>query len=222
MTEHARPDGHGLDEAGEGAALRTVQRRAEVTRDALLAAAMRLLHTRDFDQLSIAELAAEGGLSVGSFYGRFRDKEAFVAVLQRRVADGWLAEGERALAAGQDPALSTARFVGRIAEAVVAVFRRDEGFLRASLRHQTTHPGASTPLQQAGRHFADAAADALAPRLGHLPAAQRRPRVRFALQVVYGTCMNAVLNDPGPIRLAEQRMTRELARVMARYLQVDA
>lgn len=219
MTLHARRvEPHGAAE--DGAALRVVQRRAEATRDALLAAAMRLLRSRDFDQLSIAELAAEGGLSVGSFYGRFRDKEAFVALLQRRVADGWLAEGDRAFAGADDPSLPTARLIGRIAEAVVEVFRRDEGFVRASLRHQTTHPGASTPLQRAGRRFAEAAADVLAPRLAHLPPAQRRLRVRFALQVVYGTCMNAVLNDPGPIRLAERRMARELARTMAGYLQV--
>ncbi len=192
MTDHARPDGRDLE---GGAVLPTVQRRAEVTRDALLAAATRLLRTRDFEPLSIAELAAEGGLSVGSFYGRFRDEEAFVALLQRRVADGWLADGDRALAAANAPALSTARLVGRIADAVVAVFRRDEGYVRASLRHQTTHPGASTPLQQAGRRFAEAAADALAPRLVHLPAAQRR--------------------------LSERRMARELACVMARYLRVD-
>ena len=44
-----------------------------------------LLATRDFDTLSIAELAAAQQLSVGSFYGRFRDKEAFFAVLQQQV-----------------------------------------------------------------------------------------------------------------------------------------
>ena len=46
-----------------------------------------------------------------------------------------------------------------------------------------------------------------------VPPAQRRLRVRIALQLVFGTLVNAVLHNPGPIGLHDKRMETELSRV---------
>jgi AcrR family transcriptional regulator len=63
------------------AAIRPGARR---TRDRLLEALEALLKTRDFDQISVAEIAAAAGVSVGSVYAHFRDKNAFLDTLLQR------------------------------------------------------------------------------------------------------------------------------------------
>src|SRR4249920_1960197 len=57
------------------------QRRGEQTRDRLIKAGQRLVAKRDFDQMSVADIAEAAGCSVGAFYQRFRDKDAFFGAL---------------------------------------------------------------------------------------------------------------------------------------------
>ena len=41
---------------------------------------------------------------------------------------------------------------------------------------------------------------------------------RLVLELLYGTGINALLNDPGPIPLRSKRLERELSRVLCLYL----
>jgi AcrR family transcriptional regulator len=54
------------------------QKRGHETRARLIGACLRLVENRPFEQISIAEIAAEAGMSVGNFYRRFRSKEAIL------------------------------------------------------------------------------------------------------------------------------------------------
>ncbi len=58
-------------------ALPAKQARSRETRDRLLLAGRQLLDQGVFEQTTIAGLAQIAGCSVGSFYSRFPDKEAF-------------------------------------------------------------------------------------------------------------------------------------------------
>ena len=197
-------------------ALRAVQPRARATRDGLLAVGRQLLATRDFDSLSVAELAAAQQLSVGSFYGRFRDKEAFFAVLQQQVTAEWLQQADALLQ--QRPWRSATQLVAAFCSLAVETFRRDAGLFRAALKHASTQPASWTPIKQAGLAVAERFEAALAPMLPHGGTAERSLSIRFAVQMLYGTGVNAVLNDPGPLRLSDPRLEHELARVMGLYL----
>src|SRR5215470_4996722 len=65
------------------------QLRGRRSRDRLLNAGQRLVAARPFDALSVAEIARTAGSSVGAFYLRFRDKDAFFgALIAQYVADG--------------------------------------------------------------------------------------------------------------------------------------
>ena len=69
-----------------GAEQRIRQKRGQVTYDALIDTCFELLQERDFDQISIADLAQKAGYSVGAFYARFRSKdELFDAMVLRHV-----------------------------------------------------------------------------------------------------------------------------------------
>jgi hypothetical protein len=45
--------------------------------------------------------------------------------------------------------------------------------------------------------------------------------VGVALQLVYGTLVNAVLHDPGPLKLADRQIEAELTRVFLQTVRLD-
>lgn len=200
--------------------LPVVQPRARATQDALLAAGRRLLRDRTLDELSVADIAAGGGMSVGSFYGRFADKDSYFAVLQERANAEWLEEGRAVLQRRRRAPPGAERLLREICAAYIGIFRRERGFVLAALRHASTHPGSWTPFRSAGQAFVADVSGVLEPLLEHLPPAQRAPRLRFAMQLMFATGINAVLNDPGPIRLEDPRLELELAHALCAYLEV--
>src|SRR5579872_7327847 len=81
-----------LDELGFEGVHPVRQRRGQRTRDRLLDAGQRLIARRSVDALSVADIARAANCSVGSFYLRFRDKDAFFRALIAQ----YLAEGRAA------------------------------------------------------------------------------------------------------------------------------
>lgn len=57
------------------------QTRSRQTRDKLMRALENLLRTNDFDEISVAALAEEAGVAVGTVYRRFENKEALIPLL---------------------------------------------------------------------------------------------------------------------------------------------
>lgn len=201
--------------------LRPVRARSQATHDALLAGARKLLASKGLDDLSIAEIAASNHMSVGSFYGRFQDKEAFFGVLQDTVTAEWKAAATEVLEACRvraDPAQIVVREVCRL---VVRTMHADAGFVRAAVKHASTQPLARTPAQEAGIFVVDAVVQTLEPLLHALRPGERAARTRVAMQIVYGTCVNAVLHDPGPLLLKGPKLEHELSRIVCLYLGLD-
>lgn len=64
--------------AEESGVVTPKQSRGHETRARLVDACLRLVEDRPFEQVSISEIAAEAGMSVGNFYRRFRSKEAIL------------------------------------------------------------------------------------------------------------------------------------------------
>ena len=83
------------------------QARSRHTLDRMLAAAEQLLGERAWDRISVAEIVAAAGTSVGAFYARFDDKDALLDLL----ADRYRAD--------------MARFAEQLATAVRAAPQRD-------------------------------------------------------------------------------------------------
>ncbi len=58
-----------------------LQSRSRATRDKLLKALECLLRERSFAEVTVADIAREAGLAVGTVYRRFENKDAFIPVL---------------------------------------------------------------------------------------------------------------------------------------------
>ncbi len=197
------------------------QRRARETEQALLAAGRQLLAERDFAAVSVAQIAAACQVSVGAFYGRFRDKMAFFDVLRTSVMEESDASVARYMAEHRWQEVPPHQIVEKTMRFLVNGCRSNRGVIRASLKHATTHPEQWLPHQKNGQEIVERLVALLVPRLPDSPK-DAELRVRFAMQMVFGMLVNAVLNNPGPLQLDDDDLPGEMTRMVARYVGLDA
>ncbi|MDE1173564.1 MAG: TetR/AcrR family transcriptional regulator [Parvibaculaceae bacterium] len=194
------------------------QERSRARMDALLKAGKHLFSIREYEDVTVADIAVEAGCAVGTVYGRFQNKEAlFLAIVHDLLKP---AEGHmESLLAILNEGTSPREVAGTMIRMLVAFFRNAEGILGAALRRSSTNPESWTPLREAGGRTAMLVLVAMARALRTEPEAVEL-RVLFAMQMVYGTLINALLNRPGPIQLADPRLEDELIKAMCSYLEI--
>lgn len=177
-----------------------------------------LLREVDFDGLSIETLCARSDATVGAFYSRFENKEAFIGALQRivvaRTRERVIAEYE----ANAAPRESLGALAFWIARGVVAWHRRYEGLVRASLRRANGASEMWTPIRELG---ALQISYALPRMLGLVPAQAQEgaeDRARLAFQMLFGTLNNMLLINPGPYTIHHPATAEMLAAAMTQYV----
>jgi AcrR family transcriptional regulator len=183
------------------------QERGGRTRDRLMSAGGRLIAKRDFDSVSVADIAAAAGCSVGVFYQRFRDKDAFFGAL---VAN-YVTEA-RATTVALFEQHDDDRLIGTLVRATAARFRNNVGLIRAAIRKRMEDASVWEPIRLHGHFVADNMISWLATRRGRKPTPDEIVATRFAFQVLYGTLNNAIINRPGPLDLADEEFVVQLER----------
>jgi AcrR family transcriptional regulator len=197
-------------------ALPAKQARSRRTRDQLLSAGYRLVEERDLEAISIADIAREAGCSVGAFYFRFADKDAFFSAMVAHRLDEARAHVTKLLdTAAEDP-------LQDLVKAVIGTFRIRPGFLRTVLRRSMGDPSVWKPMRAHGHFVADQFIARLSRDNGRRPAADAERRIRFAFQIMNGTLINALVNAPGPLQLDHPALATELLRAMRLVMGADA
>jgi AcrR family transcriptional regulator len=194
------------------------QKRSRETTAALLQAGADMLRTRSLAELSIEALCTKVGATVGAFYSRFESKEAyFNALVELAARDGNAMLSRMA----QNEPLKEASLAERchlLVGGIIGWFRNNEGVLRAALRHDDTRPDRWKGLAQAS------AAHATPPLLrvmGRDREAAKTHGIAVAFQVVLGTLVNAILNDPGPLSLHDKEMEVRLSNCLVLLLEAE-
>lgn len=106
---------------------RVVASLAETKTLALYQEGRRLLAGHDYDQISVSQVSKAAGISVGAFYVRFKDKDAFLAfVIANSFAQSRAIFGEQA----------DVRYVPNLADVLIAQFSNPEfaGVVRAAIK----------------------------------------------------------------------------------------
>ncbi|MDN4982821.1 TetR/AcrR family transcriptional regulator [Bradyrhizobium arachidis] len=196
------------------------QKRSREMTLALLRTGADMLRTRSLAELSIETLCTEVGVTVGAFYSRFASKEAYFNALMALAAR----DGEQRLGEIRrpSPATNLDKLCPIIVSGIVAWMRRHEGVLRAALQHDDTRPDKWTPFKALAKATTERATPLLLPAMGKGHAAARTRAIAFGLQVVLGTLVNAILNDPGPLSLRSKEMETRLADCLLLLLQAEA
>jgi AcrR family transcriptional regulator len=198
------------------------QARAQQTSDAIIEAGLGLLRERDFDSVSVAEIAERAGVSVGGFYARFEGKEALLHALAAEV----LADCRRAL----DRALAPSRMARASVEGVVRAYVRVmiTGFRehRSAIVQVIRHARGGDPLfGLAVRDFNDHVHGRLRALLHERRHLLAHPdpdtAVNIGLFLVSAAAREGVLGDnlrAYPIKVTDTMLIAELTRAYVAYL----
>jgi AcrR family transcriptional regulator len=188
---------------------RVKQKRSQKTYDALIETAFKLLEDREFDDISIAELAQKAGYSVGAFYARFKSKdELFDALMTQHI------EHRRAVRARHFANELNEELFHAIVADMVGYFWGRRRFWRAALFRSIRDPDFWEPLRKLSRELGDAFVERIGARAERALTEQEQTNVRFAVQVTLGTINNTIINRPGPILMEQQLFIENLARAL--------
>ncbi|MET4197000.1 TetR/AcrR family transcriptional regulator [Bradyrhizobium sp. LA6.12] len=195
------------------------QKRSRKTTLALLRAGADMLRTRSLAELSIEALCTEVSATVGAFYSRFESKEAYFNALMALAAR----DGEQRLGDMRRPSPDTDldKLCHIIVSGIIAWMRNHEGVLRAALQHDDTRPDKWTPFKALAKATTMSATPLLLPAMGKGRNAAKTRTIAFGFQVVLGTLVNAILNEPGPLSLGSKEMETRLAGCLLLLLQAE-
>ena len=121
--------------AGGSMAKPAYQARSRQRHVDLIQAGLKLIQTRDFDDLPVSAIVAEAGCAVGSFYTRFEDKDAYFAALQLSVLDQIRDEAADWFAEQPWSSAPVAECIERLVGWLVHNFVRHRGVIRAGGRN---------------------------------------------------------------------------------------
>ena len=151
-----------------------VQPRARETRDRILGAAARVFSRHGYAAGTTNRIAAEAGLSIGSLYQYFPNKDAIlVALVRQHVVEGAAAVGDAAVAAGRLAPDDLAGRVALVVDAFVDVHARDPALHQVLFEEAPRPPELLAELRALEDEAVAVAADVLGDAL---PARRRRWR----------------------------------------------
>ncbi len=183
---------------------------------AMTEAGIRLLARYDYEAISMARIAREAHCSVGAFYGRYPDKNAY---LYRLIGTAFRDLGERAretLEPRRWPREGGGFIARQIVSHVVSSMTapRAAGVIRAAVKLATVKPLTAEPFEDYRKMVTALAVDLLAHKSKASHAA-----IRIAVQIVLGTITDSILQKhPGALNPGSARMIDALTNVLTGYL----
>jgi len=200
------------------------QARSADTLQRIIVAARSLLDERNFGDISVAEIMDRAGMSTGSFYTRFYNKEALLPYLYEQYDK----ELEQTTSASLEPSqwigLTLAERVRRLVEFSVDSYRANRGLWRAVLIHASSDPSIVTESHRRRRR------KMVRGILGFLLACRQEishpepeRAVEFAVILLFATCKDQILLEErshGTVRVSDRLLKEELTLSLLAYLGV--
>lgn len=184
------------------------QARSRKTRDALIAAGWKLLARHSWDEITVNDIASAAGVSVGSFYTRFADRDAYFESL----AAEWVARrSEDRMQALAQVDTHQDFFADAILNTYRATFEQ-RNFWRAALMRGAVHPNFWKPFREMGLRVLERLLELREAQLGRSLSEEEKRHIRFAIQMANGLINNSIVNRPGPIMPGTPEFEAELVR----------
>ncbi len=195
---------------------RVRQKRSQKTYEALIATCFKMLEQREFDEISVADLARRAGYSVGAFYARFQSKdELFDALVERHMRDR-AATREQLFAVTPDEAL-----IGELIAEMVHYYWERRRFWRAALVRSIRDPDFWEPIRKQGHQLTALLIQRMSARARRPLSEAEETNVTFAVQIALGTINNAIFNRPGPIFIGQALFVENLTRAFRKVSASD-
>ncbi len=200
-----------------------VQERSRQTLEAILAAALRLLNEKPFDDITVSEICRNAGCSPPSFYQRFRDKEALLHAIHEKYTADSVALIRQFMEPEAWEGEGVEKLVRTLVETLLAMESHSGGLRITAVRRSFSDD-----------HFADRIRVIRAELYGHLAAVLERldaqtqaadpeRAARFLVRLIQGAGMRHFdgphLEDAPPSR---EELVDDLCRVALAYLGVES
>ena len=192
-----------------------VQDRASATVDALLEATAQVLLSHGYDRASTNEIARRAGVSIGSLYQYFDNKEALVAELARRHFGRIEAVVVQHLVSGATPDLRA--MITRVLRALVAVHRLNPR-LSQVLEAEVPRVGELRIIEALDQRSELLVAEQLVAAQATLRPANLVLAAQIVVRAVSGIIQSTLRRNAGDLPLA---LEDELVDLVLRYLLRD-
>lgn len=196
------------------------QRRGHRRQQALIDAGLLLTQTRDWDDVTIADIAAAIDCSVGTFYTRFHTKDAYFDALLSLMVDAMLQRAKAFHSAPERRDESASELVAGWVGMAVESFRAHRGLYATALlnlRRLAPEARAASPLLRL-RDRGNALFLSAMKRHPGWSGAAARADLLYAQQIQRGALLNAALTDGGPLHLDDAEFAVQLTRLLCGFL----
>lgn len=191
MNKHS----YKLEEKIDGV-FETLQDRSRKSRDAFIESGIVLLNEIRFNDLKVSDLAQHSGRSVGSFYKRFEDKEAFFRALQVATVTRDRKIIEERLGAARLAAMSPLQVLHEMVDTLADIFSsKVRGVLRESLLRILEPEDGWAPMRSSGQDVQRRIVERLKAAYPGLGEAEAERKLRFCYQITVGVLQNDLVND---------------------------
>ncbi|GIU84671.1 MAG: hypothetical protein KatS3mg008_1446 [Acidimicrobiales bacterium] len=161
--------------------------------DRFLDATAELLEDRPFEEISVQDIVRRAGRSVGSFYGRFRDKDGVLLALAERVHRRRLALAREMFATSRWEGRSTAELLRTIGVVASELFSEPKN-LNLALLGRAVSPGPFRELLvECLSEFVALWSEVILSRSKDLPFDEPEAEVRWAVTILLALSLDAVL-----------------------------
>lgn len=178
---------------------------------ALYRAGLHFLAESDCDAVSIARIAKAAECSVGAFYERFRDKNAYLIFLIRNSFRAKINRLENTLPEIARKKSSRKSVIEEITEFIVEELSGEKtaGVIRVALKLASTHSEAVAPITEYRAAANEITYEIIKP---YIKGRDAKSRIEEALQIVFAVIFDAIQQNYGPLQFNNARMSAVLSR----------
>jgi AcrR family transcriptional regulator len=197
------------------------QARSRDQLERLLTAAESVFAAHGFSETHVSDIVEEAGCSVGSFYRRFKDKEALFLALQLNMYDQSKRNIDRFFA---NPLCDNSPIVVilfRLIENTAHDMRRIRGYYRALFEISLRGRNVWGQMRDLEQHIALAVRDWLIRRGYKNLRPDFVPAFAFVLRTVNGSLISLMLHGPGPYEMNDPNVTAEFTRMLMRAAGIE-
>lgn len=168
-------------------------------------------------RVSVVRITTEAKISLGTFYARFQSKDAFIYSLNYSTFHVLLERASETLSDERFNGAAVETILQRIAHRVA----RDlgdpwaSGVIRAALKLAPNIPDITKPLRDYRALIVKRTRALLKKRDQHKPSFDR---IDAAMQMLFGTVIDAIIEKPGPLRLGSDTMEEALGDMLIAYI----
>ena len=170
----------------------------------------------------MSDVAEAAGSSIGSLYFRFGNRERFISEVMQRQIQSAREDFERLIAGLNVSAKAPDEVITGVTQWIVGVFGQNKGLLRAQLRRALENPQEWRPFQDFARYLVEEMIGVLERFTKLRVDPDWQLHVRIAMQFVFGTLNNILINRPGPLELDDRATAEELSKLAVRYLCLES